>query len=159
MCATVPTDRDGKAAKRAGKSEDLPEWMRISAANRARKNSEDRKGTSPDRFISVRGFFFASVGRTIILLIGENVMKTGVIIYVVGDHGEEAGFDPAKAVKNLSITADRVEVISRESGHFDVMDAWWALTARGMSRIICMLGEFVGHSEIRLTGRELRLCG
>ncbi len=86
-------------------------------------------------------------------------MKTGVIVYVVGDRKPDADFDLAEAVKDLKIEADRVEIVSRDAGHFDVMDAWWALTARGMNRIICMIGEFVGHSEIRLTGRELRLCG
>ena len=51
--------RDGKAARREGKSEDLPECMRIvfSVVERAHNKLEDKKGTSPGRFISVRGFF------------------------------------------------------------------------------------------------------
>ncbi|MBU1056004.1 MAG: hypothetical protein KKC46_19585 [Proteobacteria bacterium] len=86
-------------------------------------------------------------------------MKTGVIVCMVGDQTSETNFDLVQAVKNLKINADRVEVVSSKEGHFDVMDACWVLTARGMNRIVCMTCELVSHSELRLTGRELRLCG
>jgi hypothetical protein len=39
------------------------------------------------------------------------------------------------------------------------MDAWWLLTVKGMKRIICMIAEVINRSELKLTGRELRLCG
>jgi len=87
-------------------------------------------------------------------------MKTGVIVYVAG--GESIiyeDFDMIGAVRSLSIKADRVEVVSPTAGHFDVMDAWWMLITKGMKLIVCMLAEVNNNSEVRLTGRELRLCG
>ena len=86
-------------------------------------------------------------------------MKTGVIVYIVGGEGSYDDFDMKEAVRRLNINADRVEVIFSRSSHFDVMDAWWSLTAKGMKLIICMFAEVVNFSELRLTGRELRLCG
>ena len=62
-------------------------------------------------------------------------------------------------VKSLDIEADRVETVFGRSLHFDVMDAWWRLTAKGMKKIVCMLAEVTNDSKFRLTGRELRLCG
>ena len=86
-------------------------------------------------------------------------MKTGAIVYVVGGEDLYDDLDMDVAVKGLDIQADRVEVVSARSNHFDVMDAWWLLTAKGMKSIVCMLAEIVNRSELRLTGRELRLCG
>ena len=86
-------------------------------------------------------------------------MKTGAIVYVVGGEDLYDDLDMEVAVKGLHIQADRVEVVSARSSHFDVMDAWWMLTAKGMKSIVCMLAEIVNRSELRLTGRELRLCG
>jgi hypothetical protein len=90
---------------------------------------------------------------------GGDGMKNGVIVYVVGKESRDKDFDEAEAVKHLEISADRVEVVFSGENHFDVMDAWWALTAKGMKNVVCMIGESVNHSKIRLTGRELRLCG
>jgi len=86
-------------------------------------------------------------------------MKTGVIVYLVGRKSLDDTIDFEEAKKRLKITADRVEVVSSVDGNYDVMDAWWLLTAKGMKRIICMIAEVINRSEFRLTGRELRLCG
>jgi hypothetical protein len=86
-------------------------------------------------------------------------MKTGVIVYIVGEEGPYDDFDMKEATKKLNINADRVEIVSSRSGHFDVMDAWWMLTAKGMHRIVCTLAEICKNSDLKLTGRELRLCG
>ena len=86
-------------------------------------------------------------------------MKKGVIVYVVGRGGLNKDFDEALAVHGLGIGADKVKVVFSGEDCFDVMDAWWALTAKGMQNIVCMIGEIVNHSKIKLTGRELRLCG
>ena len=85
-------------------------------------------------------------------------MKTGAIVYVVGKENFPKNFDMAVALKNLEIDADRVELVSPGSGHFDIMDAWWSLTAKGMKRIVCMIAEIVNGSDLRLTGREIQLC-
>lgn len=86
-------------------------------------------------------------------------MKTGVIVYVVGTEGLDDTIDFEEAGKRLNIKAERVEIVSSRSGHFDVMHAWWLLTVKGMNLIVCMLAEIVNRSELRLTGRQLRLCG
>ncbi len=86
-------------------------------------------------------------------------MKTGVIVYVVGGEGLYDNLDMEVVVKRLDLKADKVEIVSANSNHFDVMDAWWLLMAKGMKRVVCMLAEVVNSSELKLTGRELRLCG
>ena len=86
-------------------------------------------------------------------------MKTGVIVYLVGKRSLDDEIDFEEAKKRLKIKADRVEVVSSIGGNYDVMDAWWLLTANGMKRIICMIAEVIDRSEFRLTGQELQLCG
>ena len=85
-------------------------------------------------------------------------MKTGAIVYVIVKENVDNDFDINEAVKNLKIEADKVEIVSSRSGHFDIMDAWWSLTAKGMKRIVCMIAEIINGSYIRLTGREIQLC-
>ncbi len=85
-------------------------------------------------------------------------MKIGAIVYVVGKENLSKDFDMEVALKNLEINADRVELVSPGSGHFDIMDAWWSLTAKGMKRIVCMIAEIINGSDLRLTGREIQLC-
>ena len=86
-------------------------------------------------------------------------MKTGVIVYVVGGERLYDNLDMEVIVKRLDLKADKVEIVSANSNHFDVMDAWWLLMAKGMKRVVCMLAEVVNSSELKLTGRELRLYG
>jgi hypothetical protein len=86
-------------------------------------------------------------------------MKTGIIVYVVGDDIVKDATDLEKEIRKMELEADKIEIISRASGHFDVSDAWWALTARGMNRIFCVIGESTASGNVRLTGRMLRLCG
>ena len=86
-------------------------------------------------------------------------MKTGVILYIVGGEGPYDDFDMEQAVKGLNLNADRVATVYSRSNHFDVMDAWWSLTAKGMHTVTCVLAEVADCSELRLIGRELRLCG
>ena len=50
-------------------------------------------------------------------------MKTGVTVYIVGGEVPYDDIDIEKAVKKLNLNADRVEVVSARSIHFDVMDA------------------------------------
>jgi len=86
-------------------------------------------------------------------------MKTGIIVYVVGKESLDDTVDFEEAGKGLDISADRVEVVTSMEGNFDVMHAWWLLTVKGMKLIICMFAEVVNRSQLKLTGRELRLCG
>jgi len=41
----------------------------------------------------------------------------------------------------------------------DVLDVWWSLTAKGMKLIICKIAEMADGLGLKLTGRDLRLCG
>jgi hypothetical protein len=84
-------------------------------------------------------------------------MKTGVIVYVVGNGRTENAVDMEKAVERLRIDADMVEIASDEV--CDVHDAWRFLRVKGMHLVECVMAEFTGSGELRLTGQKLRLCG
>jgi len=86
-------------------------------------------------------------------------MKTGLIVYVVGT--EPADWDAVSESKTIKqyINADRIEIITVKSGHFDVLDAWWSLLTRGMKRVVCMIGEFTPNGSLALKERQLCLCG
>jgi hypothetical protein len=86
-------------------------------------------------------------------------MKTGLIVYVVGREPADWNADLDLLSIRQNMKADLVEIITAETGHFDVPDAWCSLLVRGMKRIVCMMGEFAPSGNLTLTGRELRLCG
>lgn len=86
-------------------------------------------------------------------------MKIGAIVYIAGSERMEDDFDVERAVARLNLWADRVEIVSSKAGHFSVMDAWWMLLAKGIGLIVCLIAEVVDGSELKITGRELRLCG
>ena len=95
----------------------------------------------------------------------ENISKDLIISQIASNLGDvfskeniEKDFDMTEAVKKLKIKADKVEIVSSISGHFDVMDAWLLLTTNGMKHIVCMIAEIVNDSGLRLTGREIQLC-
>lgn len=86
-------------------------------------------------------------------------MKSGLIIYVVGK--EPPNWDANSGGKTIkqNLQADLVEIITTQTGHFDVLDAWYFLLIRGMKQITCKIAEFTPNGMLALTGRELRLCG
>ena len=86
-------------------------------------------------------------------------MKTGIILYIVGDEPVTQTTNTEHLANQLALDAERIEVVSRNTGHFDVHDAWWSLIAKGMKRILCILAEYTRTGDLRLTGRSLRLCG
>ena len=59
-------------------------------------------------------------------------MKTGIIVYIAGSNLPDNAVDHKTAVNKLNIEADRLEFVSATSGHFDISDAWWSLTSKGM---------------------------
>ena len=90
---------------------------------------------------------------------GGERMKSGLIIYVVGK--EPPNWDTvfeSVAVKKET-KADLVEIITTNTGHIDIHDAWWSLLAKGMKRITCTIGEYSPAGKLILTRRELNLCG
>ena len=52
-----------------------------------------------------------------------------------------------------------MEIITSGTGHYDVLDAWWALSAKGMAHIECRLAVFGEDEHLKETGRTIRLCG
>jgi hypothetical protein len=90
---------------------------------------------------------------------GGERMKSGLIIYVVGN--EPPNWDVAyeSTIVKKNTQADRVEIITTNCGHFDVLDAWWSLLTKGMKRVTCIVGAFSPAGELTLSNRELHLCG
>jgi len=85
-------------------------------------------------------------------------MKTGIIVYVTGDDSAIDTGKQSELIKDM-MKADKVEIISRQYGHNDITDAWWSLTAKGMQRIVCVLAQCSGLGNLKLSGRQLQLCG
>ncbi len=87
-------------------------------------------------------------------------MKTGIILYVLGNETTSLVDDAITQVaKNLMPGADRIEIVSKDHGHWDISDAWWALIVKGMHQIICKQAEYTKDNGLRLTGRNMRLTG
>jgi hypothetical protein len=87
-------------------------------------------------------------------------MKTGIIVYVVGNQEGKGQFDEKEALGKLGVKADRVEfVFSGTGGDDDLAYSWWTMIRKGMARIVCMTGERIAASDIRLLGREMQLSG
>ncbi len=86
-------------------------------------------------------------------------MRTGAILYVVGENPVGEATDFGSAVKRMEPGIERVEVVGKDVGHFDIADAWWALTAKGMHRIVCLIGESNAAGAFKIHDKMLRLCG
>jgi hypothetical protein len=86
-------------------------------------------------------------------------MKNGVIVYVAGQAPESWSEEMEEVLKRDAGSADSVEFITSRSGHFDIADAWHALTVRGMNYIVCKSAVFDEAGQVLFTGKEMRLCG
>ena len=87
-------------------------------------------------------------------------MKTGTIIYVAGEEPQQGTLiNTDELVSRCGIQSDRFEVITRETGHFDIHDAWRALITKGMQQVLCLVAVVDDEGKLQLTGRQLRLCG
>ena len=86
-------------------------------------------------------------------------MKSGLIIYVAGNAPQDWTEENEAGIRDLESQADMIEIITTQTGHFDVLDAWRALLLKGMSYIICKMAVFNESGDIEFTGRELRLGG
>ena len=87
-------------------------------------------------------------------------MKTGAIIYVTGESDcTRISEDQGTFMKKFGLKADRWEIITHDTGHADIHDAWWSLLTQGMQQVICMLAEVDKNGEMQPTGRKMRLCG
>jgi len=87
-------------------------------------------------------------------------MKTGAIIYVTGE-GDCTGVTEEEVtfLNRYGVKVDRLEIITRDTGHADIHDTWWRLMAQGMQEVLCMMARVDNNGELQLTGRQMRLCG
>jgi hypothetical protein len=86
-------------------------------------------------------------------------MRTGIIVYVTGEPPAISPINADADRKRLGVDADAVVWIAPDTGEADIHYAWWALQCRGMARVICKTAAVDPAGTLRLTGRELRLCG
>ena len=86
-------------------------------------------------------------------------MKTGIIIYAAGNAPDKWTEEDENKIRMSLHRAHAVEIITTETGHFDIHDAWVSLLTRGINHIICKMAVFNESGEFKFTGNELRLCG
>lgn len=86
-------------------------------------------------------------------------MKSGVIVYVAGQAPADWTLEKEASLAKAVAGADAVELITSQSGHFDIADAWYALTVRGVNHIVCKAAVFDDRGQVFFTGKEMRLCG
>lgn len=86
-------------------------------------------------------------------------MKTGIIVYAVGEAPE--GYSDAAAIGVLAGTRQVgvVELITTCTGQPDLHYAWWRLVCLGAGRVILKIARFDKLGHLELMDRELRLCG
>ncbi len=85
-------------------------------------------------------------------------MKKGIIVYITGEDDLHAS-EPRKVKELLDIEADRIEIVSNRPNGFDIHHATWRLIVAGMQHIVCLTAVYGDSEDLKLTGRELRLCG
>jgi hypothetical protein len=86
-------------------------------------------------------------------------VRHGIIIYAAGEAPPDWSEEKEAVVKQMVTEADGVEIITSRTGHFDVMDAWYALLQKSINHIVCRIAEFSTSGELVFTGRSLRLSG
>lgn len=60
-------------------------------------------------------------------------MRSGVIIYVAGNAPRGWSESDETHIRNTESQADLIEIITTQTGHFDILDAWRDLLSKGMS--------------------------
>ena len=87
-------------------------------------------------------------------------MKTGIILYILSNQSINQVDDTiAQAAKKLMPGVNRIGIVSKDHGHWDISDAWRTLIVKGMHQIICKLAEYTKEDGLKLTGRDMRLRG
>jgi len=90
---------------------------------------------------------------------GEYQMKRGVILYITGNIPNTWNEDISGLLEEMDDDVDKVEVVLSAFESYDIHYAWWKLLMNGIQRISCRLAVFEDTRTLRLTGKELRLCG
>ena len=85
-------------------------------------------------------------------------MKTGAIVYMLNKNFNADREPYIIAAIKKSHNAEIVEVVSHGQAHFDVMDAWWRLTAKGAQKFVCLFAIDRGGNFKPAVKRHLQLC-
>jgi hypothetical protein len=68
-------------------------------------------------------------------------MKSGLIVYLVGEGELPEGLDLAGHCKEMGFPADRVELVGSRQGFYDVGDAWHYLYTKGYGDIKLLVAQ------------------
>jgi hypothetical protein len=68
-------------------------------------------------------------------------MRSGLIVYLVGDAELPEGLDLAGLCKEMGFSADRVELVGSRQGFFEVNDAWHYLFTKGYGDIKLLVAQ------------------
>jgi hypothetical protein len=85
-------------------------------------------------------------------------MRSGLIVYLVGEGELPEGFDLASCCKEIGVPADRVELVGSRQGFFEVNDAWHYLYSKGYGDIKLLVAQTDQkclrplHPLVRLSG-------
>jgi hypothetical protein len=85
-------------------------------------------------------------------------MKSGLIVYLVGEAELPEGFDLASQCRQIGYDADRVELAGSQGGFLQVEDAWHHLFIKGYGDIKLLVAQMDQtslqpiHPLVRLNG-------
>jgi len=85
-------------------------------------------------------------------------MRSGLIVYLVGDAELPEGLELAGLCKEMGFPADRVELVSSRQGFFEVEEAWHYLFTKGYGNIKLLVAQTDQkclrplHPLVRLSG-------
>jgi hypothetical protein len=85
-------------------------------------------------------------------------MRSGLIVYLVGEGELPESFDLASCCKEIGFPADRVELVGSRQGFFEVNDAWHYLFTKGYGDIKLLVAQTDQkclrplHPLVRLSG-------
>jgi hypothetical protein len=68
-------------------------------------------------------------------------MKSGLIVYLVGEAELPEGLDLAGLCKEMGFSADRVELVGSRQGFYEVNDAWHYLFTKGCGDIKLLVAQ------------------
>jgi hypothetical protein len=68
-------------------------------------------------------------------------MRSGLIVYLVGDGELPEGVDLAGLCNEMGFPADRVELVGSQQGFYEVEDAWHYLFTKGYGNIQLLVAQ------------------
>lgn len=75
-------------------------------------------------------------------------MRTGVIFYVVGENPMRENTDIGTEIRKIEPKTERVEVVAKCTGHFDIADAWLDSYGKGDRQFDLKLEDYKGQAPV-----------